>query len=64
MIKLNRIKEVLARQGFTNKKLADETGLNYIMISRYCSNEVQPTIPTLKIISDCIKCKMSDLLLE
>lgn len=44
---LNRIKIVLIEQGKTNKWLADKLGKNNSTVSRWCTNEMQPSLETI-----------------
>jgi putative transcriptional regulator len=44
---INRLKAVLAEQGKTNKWLAEKLEKNETTISRWCTNEVQPSIENL-----------------
>jgi len=44
---INRLKVVLAEQGKTNKWLAEKLNKNETTISRWCTNEVQPSLDTL-----------------
>ena len=48
---INRLKIVLAEQGKTSKWLAEQLGKNETTISRWCTNEVQPSLDTLLIIA-------------
>lgn len=43
---INRLKAVLAEQGKTNKWLAKKLDKNETTVSRWCTNEVQPSIDT------------------
>ena len=43
---INRLKAVLAEQGKTNKWLAEKLSKNETTISRWCTNEVQPSMDT------------------
>lgn len=43
---INRLKAVLAEQGKTNKWLAEKLDKNETTISRWCTNEVQPSMDT------------------
>ncbi|NVK66629.1 MAG: helix-turn-helix transcriptional regulator [Flavobacteriales bacterium] len=43
----NRIKAVLAENGKTNNWLADELNMNITTVSKWCRNDMQPTIETL-----------------
>lgn len=48
---INRLKAVLAEQGKTNKWLAENLDKNETTISRWCTNEVQPSIDNLVAIA-------------
>lgn len=43
---INRLKAVLAEQSKTNKWLAEKLGKNETTISRWCTNETQPSMDT------------------
>jgi len=43
----NRIKAVLAELGKTNNWLAEELGKNRTTVSKWCTNQIQPTMETL-----------------
>lgn len=59
---INRLKVVLVEQGKTNKWLAKELGKNETTISRWCTNEVQPSLETLWQISELLKIDVKDLI--
>jgi putative transcriptional regulator len=59
---INRIKAVLAEQGKTNKWLAAELKKNNTTISRWCTNEVQPTLETMIQIADLLRIDVKELL--
>ncbi|WP_036379977.1 helix-turn-helix transcriptional regulator [Muricauda sp. MAR_2010_75] len=44
---INRLKVVLAEQGRTNKWLAGKLDKNTATVSRWCTNDVQPSLETL-----------------
>lgn len=44
---MNRIKEVLKEQGRTQTWLADQIGKSYVVVTNYCNNKTQPSIPVL-----------------
>jgi putative transcriptional regulator len=44
---LNRLKIVLAEKSRTNKWLAEKLGKNTATISRWCTNEMQPSLETI-----------------
>ena len=49
MQQINRLKVVLAEQQKTGKWLAEVLGKNEATISRWCTNESQPSLETLEI---------------
>ena len=60
----NRIKAVLAEKGKTNIWLAEELGKNKTTVSKWCTNDVQPTIETLFSIAKVLKVDARDLLVS
>jgi DNA-binding XRE family transcriptional regulator len=60
----NRIKAVLAEKGKTNIWLAEELGKNKTTVSKWCTNDVQPTIETLFSIAKVLKVEARDLLVS
>lgn len=44
---INRIKIVLAEQNKTNKWLAEKLRKNITTVSRWCTNEMQPSLETI-----------------
>jgi len=59
---INRIKVVLVEQGKTNKWLAEQLGKNETTISRWCTNEVQPSVETMAQIAELLKIDIKELL--
>jgi putative transcriptional regulator len=59
---INRIKIVLVEQGRTNKWLADKLGKNATTVSRWCTNDMQPSLETLVEISNVLQVNVRDLL--
>jgi len=47
MDNFNRIKEILAKKGKTNKALAEYLKVKPPTVSAWCTNTNQPSIPTL-----------------
>jgi transcriptional regulator with XRE-family HTH domain len=43
----NRIKAVLAEKNFTSKELAQRLNKSETTVSRWCTNDIQPSIETL-----------------
>jgi len=52
---INRLKVVLAEQGRTNKWLAEKLEKNTATVSRWCTNEMQPSLETLVEIAEALK---------
>lgn len=59
---INRLKAVLAEQGKTNKWLAEELDKNETTISRWCTNEVQPSMDNLVVIATLLKIDVRELI--
>ncbi|MGV3629882.1 MAG: helix-turn-helix transcriptional regulator [Bacteroidota bacterium] len=61
---INRIKVVLVEQGRTNKWLADQLGKTTPTISRWCTNDMQPSLDTLVDIAEILKVDVRELLIS
>lgn len=61
---INRIKIVLVEQGRTNNWLAGKLGKNVTTVSRWCTNDMQPSLETLVKIADTLKVDVKDLLVS
>jgi len=61
---INRLKAVLAENSRTNKWLAEKLEKNETTISRWCTNEVQPSLETLVAISELLKIDVTELLIS
>lgn len=59
---LNRLKVVLCEKKRTSKWLADELGKNASTISKWCTNVIQPDLPTLRKIADLLDVDVKDLI--
>ena len=59
---INRLKAVLAEHGKTNKWLAEKLDKNETTISRWCTNEVQPSLETLFTISILLQINIKELI--
>lgn len=59
---INRLKAVLAEQGKTNKWLAEQLSKNETTVSRWCTNEVQPSLDTLVQIAELLSVDIKELL--
>ncbi len=60
----NRIKAVLAEKGKTNVWLAESLGKNKTTVSKWCTNDVQPTIETLFNVAKALDVDVRDLLVS
>jgi transcriptional regulator with XRE-family HTH domain len=61
---LNRIKSVLADKDKTNLWLAEQLGKNKSTISKWCTNDQQPTLETLFDIADVLGVEVCELLVK
>ncbi|MCJ0743634.1 helix-turn-helix transcriptional regulator [Pedobacter montanisoli] len=61
-MKINRLKIVLTEQSKTSKWLAKELGKSASTVSRWCTNEVQPSVETLAEIAKLLKIDVRELL--
>ena len=60
----NRIKAVLAEKDKTNLWLAEEIDRNKTTVSKWCTNDVQPTIETLFKIAEVLDVDVRELLVS
>lgn len=60
----NRIKAVLAEQGKTNTWLAEQLKVNKTTVSKWCTNDVQPTMESLFRIAEVLKVDVRELLIS
>ncbi len=63
-IKINRIKVVLVEQDRTNKWLSERLGKNAATVSRWCTNEMQPSLETLIEIAKVLNVDVKELLVS
>jgi transcriptional regulator with XRE-family HTH domain len=61
---LNRLKIVLVENKRTGKWLAEKLGKNEATVSRWCTNESQPSIETLFEIAKMLDVNVKDLLVD
>lgn len=59
----NRIKVVLAEKGKTNNWLAEKLGRNITTVSRWCTNDMQPTMESLYQIAQALDVEVRELLM-
>ena len=62
MTQINRLKVVLVEQSRTGKWLAETLGKNEATISRWCTNESQPSLEMLVEIAKVLNIEVKDLL--
>lgn len=62
--KYNRIKSVLAEQEKTSIWLAKQIGKDKSTVSRWCTNDMQPSIETLFLIAKTLNVSPKDLLTD
>jgi len=60
----NRLKVVLVETKTTSKQLADHLKVRPGTVSRWCTNDSQPDIPTLFAIAKFLNVKVCSLLVE
>jgi putative transcriptional regulator len=61
---LNRIKVVLAEKSRTNLWLAEQLNVSKITVSRWCTNDMQPTVEGLFSIAKALNVDVRDLLVS
>lgn len=61
MKEINRIKAVLIEQNKTGKWLADNLGKDAATVSRWCTNNAQPSIETFTRIAELLEVDLSEL---
>lgn len=64
MKEINRLKVVLVEQKRTGKWLAETLGKNEATISRWCTNETQPSLDTLSEIAKVLNVDIKELLIS
>lgn len=64
MRQINRLKVVLVEQQRTGKWLAEILEKNEATISRWCTNETQPSLETLAEIAKVLNIDIKDLLVS
>ena len=63
-VNLNRIKSVLAEKNKSSKDLAIHLSKTESTVSRWCTNEVQPSVETLYEISQFLQIDIRELLVS
>jgi len=60
---INRLKVVLVEHERTNKWLAQKLNRNSTTVSRWCTNDMQPSLETLVKISKILDVNIHDLII-
>jgi len=61
-MKINRLKVILAETSKTNKWLAERLGKSEVTISRWVTNEIQPSMETFLEIAKLLDVDIKELL--
>lgn len=61
---INRIKAVLAEKHITSRELAGQLGKTETSVSRWCTNEMQPSLETLLEIAKVLDVDIRELLVK
>lgn len=61
-MKINRLKIILAEKGKTNKWLAERLGKSEVTVSRWVTNEIQPSIETFLQIAKLFDVDVKELI--
>jgi len=64
MEQINRLKVVLVEQKRTGKWLAEALGKNEATVSRWCTNESQPSLETLLEVAKVLNVDIKELLVS
>ncbi len=59
---INRIRVVLAEKDRTNKWLSEKVDKNRTTVSRWCTNDMQPSLETLVEIAEALDVDIRELL--
>lgn len=61
-MKINRLKILLAEKGKTNKWLAEQLGKSGVTVSRWVTNEIQPSMETFLEIAKLLDVDVKELI--
>ena len=61
-MKINRLKVVLAEKEKTNKWLAEQLGKSDVSVSRWVTNEIQPSMETFLEIAKLLDVDLKELI--
>ena len=59
---MNRIKVILKEQGRSQAWLAEQIDKSYVVVTNYCNNKRQPSIPLLRKIAQVLDVDVRELL--
>lgn len=62
--KFNRIKTVLVEKDKTNLWLAEKLKVNKTTVSRWCTNDIQPSAENLLLIAEILEVDVRELLVS
>lgn len=62
--KLNKIKIALIEKGKSQKELADYLSIGVVSVSRWCTNDVQPSLDTIYKIATFLDINVCELLIN
>ena len=60
---MNRIKKVLKEQGRTQTWLAEQIEKSYVVVTNYCNNKTQPSLPLLNKIAQVLDVDVRELII-
>lgn len=63
-MKLNRLKIILVEKEKTSKWLSEQLGKGQVTISRWCTNEVQPSVRDLNRVAELLDIDVRELLVS
>lgn len=63
-MRLNRLKIILVENDKTSKWLSEQLGKGQVTISRWCTNEVQPSVQDLNRIAELLDIDVRELLVS
>ncbi|HRP89686.1 MAG TPA: helix-turn-helix transcriptional regulator [Edaphocola sp.] len=61
-MKINRLKVILAEKSRTNKWLAEQLGKSEVTVSRWVTNEIQPSMEMFLAIAKLLDVDVKDLI--
>ncbi|MCO5231912.1 MAG: helix-turn-helix transcriptional regulator [Chitinophagales bacterium] len=61
-MKINRLKVILTEKSKTNKWLAEQLGKSEVSVSRWVTNEIQPSIETFLAIAKLLDVDVKELI--